>query len=684
MLPKWICALSMALLFGSQVLAAGGEDLQIKALKPGAVVTVDRVLADGKLMISVADAQKKPILGLGAADFTLSESGRTATIVSVQPFEEDVAIPRHLVLVLDNSFSMLERNAVKPLQAGLAELLKIARPIDQVALVVFDDKKTVKMGGRDLHVRVFQSSDPAALKEFVAKSYSDSSLTTKTVLFEGMLAGLDLVERMPKDDPRFMVVFSDGQDLNSAFKPEEVSKAGQGLPPFGAYTIDYMPGEGLDPFLHAFATEHQGQIWKAREETNLVPIFQEITSRLQHHYVVSYVFPPTGTLALAPASLTIEEIKTVDASPMLGHIYFDENSAAIPERYVRFTEPGQTAAFAEAQLRGTLDKYYQVLNLVGKRLAENPDATITLVGCNANSGSEKGNKKLSAQRAEAVQAYLQTIWNIAPERMAVEARNLPEMPATGRLEEGRAENRRVEIRSGHPAILDLVRSTYIATDIDARSLTLRPTLDSAYGFARWRVAASAGGQSLAELAGEGNPPTEITVPLSLKDLNALAAAGSIPVVMELEDRKGQTLKLSPAPLPVRFIETRERLAQKQEYRVQEKYALILFDFDSAALGEHNQAIVGEIVARIRELPEASVAIVGHTDTIGTDDYNLKLSERRAKAVYDQVLALYGEDAAGRISQKGVGEADPLYDNLSPEARSFNRTVAITLEYMAKE
>jgi len=164
MLPKWICALSMALLFGSQVLAAGGEDLQIKALKPGAVVTVDRVLADGKLMISVADAQKKPILGLGAADFTLSESGRTATIVSVQPFEEDVAIPRHLVLVLDNSFSMLERNAVKPLQAGLAELLKIARPIDQVALVVFDDKKTVKMGGRDLHVRVFQSSDPAALK----------------------------------------------------------------------------------------------------------------------------------------------------------------------------------------------------------------------------------------------------------------------------------------------------------------------------------------------------------------------------------------------------------------------------------------------------------------------------------------------------------------------------------------
>jgi len=684
MLPKWICALSMALLLGIPALAAGTGELQITSLKPGAMVTVDRVLADGKVMISVTDAAKSPILGLGAADFTLSQAGRTATLVSVQPYQEDIAIPRHLVLVLDNSFSMQERNAIKPLLAGVDEMLKIVRPIDQVSLVVFDDKKTMQVGGRDLHVRVFRSSDPAALRAFAADAYSGDRLTTRTVLFEGILAGLDLVGQMPKDDPRFLVIFSDGQDLNSAFTPKEVTKVAEGLPPFDAYTVDYMPGEGLDPFLHALAAEHQGQTWKAREETNLVPIFQEITSRLQHHYIVSYVFPPTGTLTLAPASLTIEEIKTVDASPMLGHIYFDEGSDVIPERYVRYTYPDQAAAFAEPQLRGTLDKYYQLLNLVGKRMSEHPDASLTLIGCNANSGSEKGNKKLSMQRAEAVQAYLQTVWNIAPERMTLEARNLPETPSSSRLEEGRAENRRVEILSAHPAILDVVRSTYISTDIDARALTLRPTLDTAYGFTRWQVAASAGGQSLAQLAGEGSPAEEITVPLRLTDLGALAAAGGITVAMELEDRKGQTLKLSPAPLPVRFIETKERLAQKEEYRVQEKYALILFAFDSDALGERNQQIVAEIVARIRELPEARVAITGHTDTIGKDDYNLKLSERRAKAVYDQVLALYGEDAAGRIGYTGVGESEPLYDNLSPEARAFNRTVAVTLEYRAKE
>jgi len=683
MLPKWIVALAMTLVLCGQAQAADVGDLQVRTLKPGGVVTLERVLADGRLMVNVADAQVNPILGLGAGDFTVTQGERSATIVSALPFEEDVAIPRHIVLVLDNSFSMLERNAVKPLLAGVDQLLGIVRPIDQVALVVFDDEKTVQINGRKLHVQVFQSNDPAALREFVAQAYADSTLTTRTFLFEGVLAGLELVEKMPKDDPRFMVVFSDGQDLNSEIKAEDVTKVSRRMLAFGAYTIDYMPGEGLDPFLHDFADDHQGNTWKAKQETSLVPIFQEVTSRLQHHYLISYIFPPTGSLTVVPAGLTIEEIKTIDASPMLGQIFFDQGSDVIPGRYFRFTDPEQTGSFSEAQLKGTLEKYYQVLNLVGKRLTEHPDATITLVGCNDNSGTERGNKKLSAKRAEAVKGYLKTIWNIAPDRMSVDARNLPEMPSTGRIEEGRAENRRVEIRSGDPAILDVVRSTYIATEIDNRALTVRPVLDTAYGFTSWRLAAGGGGQTLADVTGEGSPAEEIRLPLRPVDLGAVAAAGSVAVVMELEDSRGQTLKLI-SPLPITFIETKKRMAEKQDFRVQEKYALILFDFDSAALGERNQQIVGEIVARIRDLPEASVTIVGHTDTIGTDDYNLKLSERRAKAVYDQVLALVGEDAAGRISYQGVGEADPLYDNQSPEARSFNRTVAVTLEYMAKE
>ena len=79
------------------------------------------------------------------------------------------------------------------------------------------------------------------------------------------------------------------------------------------------------------------------------------------------------------------------------------------------------------------------------------------------------------------------------------------------------------------------------------------------------------------------------------------------------------------------------------------------------------------------LRAAQVAIVGHTDNIGKEAYNLKLSERRAKAVYDQIAAAIGETPSDTLTHMGVGSFDPLYGNGLPENRALNRTVTVTLE-----
>jgi outer membrane protein OmpA-like peptidoglycan-associated protein len=73
-------------------------------------------------------------------------------------------------------------------------------------------------------------------------------------------------------------------------------------------------------------------------------------------------------------------------------------------------------------------------------------------------------------------------------------------------------------------------------------------------------------------------------------------------------------------------------------------------------------------------------IAGHTDTIGTEKYNIALSGRRAKTVYDAALQAGGV-AAGQITQAGNGPNNPPYDNSLPEGRSLNRTVIINLQYM---
>lgn len=816
----WILALIIAVLPAWQASHAAQPDLQISLARPGAMVSVDRLIGDDKVLLSVTDAARNPLFGFGANDFAVTQGGRSARIVSVQPIAESLDVPRHIVLVLDNSDSMRQRNAVGPLLAGVEELLKIVRPIDQVQIVVFDSGQTIRVAGRDLRVRTFKSNQPTALRDFVATVYRER-MTASTVLYEAMLAGVEIVRAMPAAEPKFMVVFSDGEDLNSAFKGSEVSKAAEGLARFDAYAIDYLPGPDTDAFLATFAAQHSGQVWKATSETSLVPIFQSVASKMQYYYVVNFLFPTTGRLTVTPVSLTIdelvavsaaapatppadagaeasaalqvapirkldtatlrlrpevdtaygvahwrvvvgnaqknlaelagegappaelrlplltgnlaelatggdiavtmtvrdlkgqevsfsvppvkltvlrtsgqltvfppnltiEEVKILDASPMLGHIYFADNSSEISADYVRFIDPAAAVAFNEQQFRDTLEKYRQVLNIIGKRLTDHPATTITLVGCNANSGPEQGNRKVSRQRAEAVRDYLQTVWGLAPERILIEVRNLPEKPSTSRRPEGQADNRRVEIRSEDTVILDLVRSTYLVNRIDAPQLIVRPVVESAHGIARWRLEMANASQVLADLSGDGSPAPEMVLPLPTEELSDLAEAGDLVVALELQDRKGQDLLVQAQPVKINFQRISQRQARKEGLRVQEKYALILFDFDSDSIDARNQAIVDAIAARIRELPHARVGIVGHTDDIGKEEYNVRLSERRALAVYKLLAAAHGEEPGERITYVGVGPHAPLYDNATPQARAFNRTVTITLEYLSAE
>jgi len=369
---------------------------------------------------------------------------------------------------------------------------------------------------------------------------------------------------------------------------------------------------------------------------------------------------------------------------MLGHIYFADGSSDISPQYVRFKGHEETAGFDEQKFTSTLDKYYQDLNIIGKRVVDNKGATITLIGCNDNTGKEKGNKKLSTRRAEAVREYLLSIWGIAPERIAIQARDLPARPSNVKLREGQAENRRVEILSSDTAILAPIRSTYLSTRIDAPNLTLRPDAVAPYGVASWKITAANNSGLLDEQSGKDTPAKESTIQLGSRDLKALAAGGDIRVKMELNDVKGQSILLSPEPVKVNFIQTSQLLAQKKDQRVQEKYALILFDFDKDTIEAQNREIVNRIAERIKALPNATVEIVGHTDIIGKEAYNQKLSERRAQAVYRMLSAALGGSAGERIHYSGVGPNSPLFDNQSPEGRSFNRTVTITLEYMSAE
>lgn len=104
---------------------------------------------------------------------------------------------------------------------------------------------------------------------------------------------------------------------------------------------------------------------------------------------------------------------------------------------------------------------------------------------------------------------------------------------------------------------------------------------------------------------------------------------------------------------------------------------LYFDFDKAVIKPESAPQLAEMVSYLKASPEMRVYVVGHTDNSGGLDYNLKLSDARAKAV---VEALVGAGiAAERLQAKGLGPYAPLAANTSPEAQAKNRRVELVTQ-----
>ncbi len=103
-----------------------------------------------------------------------------------------------------------------------------------------------------------------------------------------------------------------------------------------------------------------------------------------------------------------------------------------------------------------------------------------------------------------------------------------------------------------------------------------------------------------------------------------------------------------------------------------------FDFDKATLRPDAVAILDEAVAILTKYPELKVAVAGHTDSVGSEQYNQGLSERRARTVFDYLTG-HGIDAGRLIGPQGFGESKPIDTNDTKEGRANNRRTELDVQ-----
>lgn len=103
---------------------------------------------------------------------------------------------------------------------------------------------------------------------------------------------------------------------------------------------------------------------------------------------------------------------------------------------------------------------------------------------------------------------------------------------------------------------------------------------------------------------------------------------------------------------------------------------VLFEYNKATLKKNAYRTLDKVIKIVKTQKEKEILIGGHTDSTGSDDFNLKLSKKRAEAVYKYFIRK-GINKS-KMETKGHGEKEPIAENITEKGRARNRRVEITI------
>ena len=290
-------------------------------------------------------------------------------------------------------------------------------------------------------------------------------------------------------------------------------------------------------------------------------------------------------------TIVIEETETSESFPLLPYVFFKNNSDNLEETGVRLLKPAETKDFKERALRwNTLEIYEDMLNIVASRMLDNPNAVLTINGCNNNLDEEKGNIKLSAARADAIKKYLTSVWGVNPDNIKIKKQNLPDFPGKSDNPDGLVENQRAELNSNNPEILKPIVLKELQLTANPPIVELQPKVNAEMGVKGWEIVVSQDGSLIRKYNGTELPDKlswaveESPIPRYESPINIALTAFD-----EIDQKTSSGLDLKIQQLTIK----KKRKEIKNDTII-ERYSLILFDYDKAEITSHQKPILEEI------------------------------------------------------------------------------------------
>ncbi|MDZ4745502.1 MAG: OmpA family protein [bacterium] len=371
-------------------------------------------------------------------------------------------------------------------------------------------------------------------------------------------------------------------------------------------------------------------------------------------------------------TMRVEEFLSTRMKPILPFVFFDDGSSVIPARYTRRSK-SSVQTFRELDLHDAsmLETYHDLLNIVGLRMTEMPNATITLTGYHAGKGADaSGQQEISVPRAEVVRQYLVEVWSINKDRIKVEGRGLPSVTSNEDEQDGIDENRRVEISSDELRILDPVWTTDTSRSVNPPSVRFKGLANAEAGLEEWRVNVTQDGEALKSFSGAGPVPTMVDWDVENDQQHVPRAPSQLDYSLYLRDNDGQEYEAKGRPMTVEQITIQKKRRERIKDKEIDRYALIAFDYSGSKVTPQQARLLDRLKQKVSLA--STIRIAGHTDRTGETAFNKKLSMERSQNVASYLKG-------GEMTSEGYGEASSPYTNDLPEGRFYNRTVNIVVE-----